>query len=263
MEIIIISLAVLGILGIVFGIILGVASKKFAVEVDERVSAVRELLPGANCGGCGFPGCDGFAAAVVEGTAEPNGCAPCSAENVAKIAAVMGKTVEAGDRKVARLLCAGTNEHCKPKADYSGLHDCKAAAMVAGGFKQCRNACLGLGTCAKVCAFGAIKIGEDGLCHVDEAKCTACGKCVDACPVAALTLMPETAAPIVACRNTRVGKVVISECAVGCIGCGKCVKACAFDAIALKDRVAVIDYNKCKNCLACLDVCPRNTIVIR
>lgn len=261
MEPIIISFAVLGALGIIFGVGLGIASKKFAVEVDERVSAVRELLPGANCGGCGFPGCDGFAAAVVEGTAEPNGCAPNSAENAAAIAKVIGKAVDlSGGKKVARLICMGDKESCGDKSAYNGPRDCKAAVLVAGGFKKCATACLGLGTCETVCPFDAIKIGEDGLCHIDEEKCTGCGKCVEACPKAALTLMPQSVTTYVACRNCNKGKVVMNECKVGCIACGKCVKACPFEAITMENNIPVINYELCRQCQACADACPKNII---
>ena len=142
---------------------LGIASKKLAVKTDPRVEQVREYLPGANCGGCGFPGCDGLAAALVEGTAAPGACSACSKENLDKIGEILGVAVQAGEKMVARVLCRGDHGACKDKAAYDGVMDCKAAILVAGGFKMCRVGCLGLGTCARVCPFGAIKIGENGI----------------------------------------------------------------------------------------------------
>ena len=263
MQVIIWSVIILGGLGVLFGIGLGVASKKLAVEKDERELAVRELLPGANCGGCGFPGCDGFAAAVVAGKAQPGGCAVCSAENAAKIGQIMGVEVTVGEKKVARVLCRGDHDACKNKAVYEGVMDCKAAALVAGGFKQCNVGCLGLGTCARVCAFGAIKIGKNGIAYIDEALCTGCGKCAEACPQHGIMLMPASVTTYPTCRNVGFGKAVSSVCTTGCIGCKLCAKTCPEGAVTIENNLPVFDYDKCVGCGLCAQKCKPGAIFHR
>ena len=252
------AVAVLFIMGIVFAILLGVAAKVFAVEVDERVPLVRECLPGANCGGCGYPGCDGLAAAIVEGTAPVNGCPVGGAAAAAKIAEVMGVAVEAGERKVAHVYCNG-GCNAVDKTKYEGLQDCTAAMRVAGGPKACAYGCMGLGSCVKACAFDAIHV-VDGVAKVDTEKCVACGKCVAACPKKLIDLVPESKKVHVNCVNKDKGPEVMKVCASGCIGCKMCEKTCKFDAIHVENNVAKIDYDKCKNCKMCAKVCPKGCI---
>lgn len=255
MEAIIWSLAILGGLGIVLGLGLGIASKKLAVKTDPRVEQVREYLPGANCGGCGFPGCDGLAAALVEGTAAPGACSACSKENLDKIGEILGVAVQAGEKKVARVLCRGDHGACKDKAAYDGVMDCKAAALVAGGFKMCRVGCLGLGTCARVCPFGAIKIGENGIAEIDEELCTGCGKCAEECPQHGIVIMEQSRPVYAVCRNRDFGKAVLNVCTAGCIGCKLCAKTCPEGAIAMENNLPVFDYEKCIGCGACAEKC--------
>ena len=261
MEIIIWSLTVIGGLGILFGVGLGIASKKLAVEVDERVAEIRELLPGANCGGCGYPGCDGFADALVKGDAQPSGCSACSKDNLERIGEVLGVKVEASAKKVARVLCQGDCNACKDKAEYDGVQDCKAAALVAGGFKQCKVGCLGLGTCAKVCPFDAIKIGPGGIATIDEEACTGCGNCAEACPMHGIVIMEQEKPVYVACRNHDFGKAVMNVCTAGCIGCKLCEKVCPEEAITMVDNLPVIDYEKCVGCGLCATKCKPGCIV--
>lgn len=261
MEIIIWSVAVLAGLGLIFGAGLGIASKKLAVKTDERVEKVREFLPGANCGGCGYPGCDGFAAAIVKEGRDPSGCCVCSQENLQEIGKIMGKSVNTAERRVARVLCGGDKGKCKNKAEYDGLMDCKAAAVVAGGFKQCAVGCLGLGTCAKVCPFGAIKVGRGNIAEVDEALCTGCGKCAAECPVHGIVLMNQKNATYVACRNQDKGKAVLSVCEAGCIACRLCEKVCPEGAIAMENNLPVIDYEKCTGCGLCAEKCKPGCLV--
>ena len=258
---VIISILVLGGLGAVFGIMLGAASKKFAVEKDERIDAVRELLPGANCGGCGYPGCDGLAAAIVEKGAEITSCAPLSKDNAGKIADVMGVAVSDVEPKVARIMCLGSQGNCKNKFEYDGADDCRAAFAIASGFKACRFACLGLGTCAKVCKFGAITMGEDGIAFIDEDKCTGCGRCEEQCPQSSIAVMERGVDVYAACTNTDKGKAVTENCTAGCIGCGICAKSCPFEAITMENNLPVIDQDKCRSCWVCVEKCPRKCII--
>ena len=258
MQNVIYAVVVLFIMGIVFAILLGVAAKVFAVEVDERIPLVRECLPGANCGGCGFPGCDGLASAIVEGRAPVNGCPVGGAAAAEKIAKVLGVEVAEGERNVAHVKCNG-GCNAVDKAVYEGLQDCNAAMRVAGGPKACAFGCMGLGSCVKACAFDAIHI-VDGVAKVDIDKCVACGKCVSTCPKKIIDLIPVSKKVHVNCVNKDKGPAVMKVCSNGCIGCRMCEKTCKFDAIHVVDGVAKIDYDKCKNCKMCTKACPKGCI---
>ena len=258
MQNVIYAVAVVFIMGIVFAILLGVAAKVFAVEVDERIPLVRECLPGANCGGCGFPGCDGLAAAIVEGRAPVNGCPVGGAAAAEKIAKVLGVEVAEGERNVAHVKCNG-GCNAIDKAVYEGLQDCNAAMRVAGGPKACAFGCMGLGSCVKACAFDAIHI-VDGVAKVDIDKCVACGKCVSTCPKKIIERVPYKQAVLVGCRNQDKGAVTRKICDVGCIGCMKCQRECPADAIKIENFVSKIDYDKCVGCGHCADICPRGII---
>ncbi len=255
---VVLAVAVLFVMGVVFAVLLGVAAKAFAVEVDERVPRVRECLPGANCGGCGYPGCDGLAAAIVAGEAPVNGCPVGGAAAAAKIAEVMGVSAEEGEKKVAHVFCNG-GCNAVDKANYEGLKDCNAALRVAGGPKACSFGCIGLGSCVKACKFDALHI-VDGVAKVDTEKCVACGKCTAACPKALIKLVPESKHVHVNCVNVGKGPQVMKVCSNGCIGCRLCEKTCRFDAIHVVNGVAKIDYDKCRNCKMCTKVCPRGCI---
>lgn len=256
------SVALLAVLGILIGVLLGVAGKVFAVEVDERVTQVRESLPGNNCGGCGYPGCDGLAEAIIAGEAEINACPVGGTAVSAKIAEIMG--VESADeaaRQVAYVKCAGTCERVKNQYNYVGEMDCREAAMVPGrGEKACSYGCLGLGSCVKECPFDAIHI-KDGIAEVDKEKCVACGRCVAICPNHVIDLIPYDSAYMVQCNSKDKGKEVMAVCETGCIGCGICVKQCEFDAITLEDNLAKIDGSKCQGCGKCAEKCPKKVIV--
>lgn len=258
MNTVIYAVIVLGVMGLLFGAILGVASKIFAVEVDERLPLVQDCLPGANCGGCGFPGCGGLATAIVEGRAPANGCPVGGAAVAAKIAEIMGVDAGGGDRMVAHIHCNG-GVNAADKARYDGLQECAAALRVAGGPKACQFACVGLGTCERACPFNAIHM-KDGVAVVDSEKCTACKKCVAACPQHIIDIVPEKDKTHVNCASKAKGPEVTKVCTVGCIGCKMCEKVCKFDAIHVVDNIAIIDYTKCKNCKMCAKACPRGTI---
>lgn len=260
-SMIIISAAVVAITGIVVGLGLGVFGEKFKVEIDEREAAVRSCLPGNNCGGCGYPGCDGLAKAINEGKAPVNAC-PVGQKPVAdKIAEVMGVTAEDGPRKVAFVRCSGTCDKTQKKYEYTGIRKCAALSVVPGlDDKGCGFGCMGYGECVSACKFDAIHL-VDGIAKVDESKCTACQACIKACPQHIITLVEADNSPIrVMCLNHSRGKDVMAVCETGCIGCGLCAKQCKSDAIQLDNNVAVIDYAKCTACGACASKCPRGVI---
>lgn len=253
------ALGVLGALGLVFGLVLGVVGKKFAVETDERVAQVRECLGGANCGACGYAGCDAFAEAVVKGEAPANGCTPGGAKAAAAIGAIMGVEVSAAEPKVARVRCNGTCENAAVRYTYTGLTSCRAAAAISGGPKECHYGCLGYGDCMARCAFGAISLA-DGIAHVDADKCTGCGMCEEACPRGIIHLLPRDKTIVVTCRNKAIGKLARLQCKTACVGCRRCERNCPSDAIHVEDGVAVIDESKCTRCGACVAGCPMHCI---
>lgn len=252
----------LGGLGLLFGLLLGVAARKFAVEKDPKAIKIAEVLPGANCGACGFPGCSGLAAAIAKGEAPVNACKVGGAAVAAKVAEIMGvEETDARERQVAHLLCRGGRGVAVQRAKYEGLHDCRSAAAFGSGGKACTFGCVGLGNCVRACPFGALSMGPDGLPVVDEEKCTGCGICVKTCPKGVLTLVPEHAKVFVACSSTAPGREVRQVCKVGCIACRICEKTCEFDAIHVVDNLARIDYAKCTNCGRCAEKCPQKIIV--
>ena len=253
---IIIAAAVVGILGILIGIFLGIASEKFKVEVDEKEILVRNELPGNNCGGCGYAGCDALAKAIAAGQAEVGACPVGGASTAEKIGAIMGVAGGTAEKKVAFVKCKGTCDKTKVQYNYYGVDDCKKVSVVPGaGEKACTYGCMGYGSCVKACAFDAIHV-VDGVAVVDKEKCVACGKCVSSCPNHLIELVPYKAEHLVQCSSHDKGKDVKSVCESGCIGCTLCTKQCEFDAIHMEDNLAVIDYEKCTNCGKCAEKCP-------
>jgi len=260
MTTILLSIVVLGVLGGIFGLLLAFAAKIFYVEVDPKVAAVRECLAGANCGGCGYPGCDGYAAAVAAGEAPTNRCVAGGAECAAKVAEVMGVAAGDAERMVAFVPCSGTTGVAEPRFNYNGPKDCQAAMLFGGrSSKMCTFACVGLGNCVSVCQFDAMHI-VDGVAKVDRDKCVGCGACVDICPKNIISLIPESQMVMPVCGNKDKGAAVMKMCKVGCIGCMKCQRECPADAIVVKDNLAVIDVTKCVQCGHCADICPRHII---
>lgn len=259
MNNILIAIAALGGLGLIFGIILAIASKVFHVQVDPKITQIREALPGVNCGACGFPGCDGLAKAIATGEAPVTACPVASSEAVGELGNIMGVKAEIGNKKVARVMCNGCQENAVDKFKYQGIMDCKAANMISGGSKACSAGCLGLGTCVNVCQFDAIKI-ENGVAVIDKDKCTSCEKCVDVCPKFIIDMVPYNQEVFVDCKNTDFGKSVKLDCKVGCIGCKLCEKNCSFDAIKVENNIATIDYDKCTECMVCVLKCPTKAI---
>lgn len=259
MNSILVAVAILGVMGLAFGIILGIAAKVFEVPVNAKIVQVRGALPGANCGACGFPGCDGLAEAIAEGKAPVNACPVGGESCAAEIAKIMGAEAGATEKQVARVLCNGTCTNATEKYKYEGITDCRAAALVAGGSKTCSYGCLGYGSCEKVCNFDAIRI-KDGVAVIDKEKCTSCKACIEVCPKQIIELVPYKQKVVVDCKNHKTGKVVKDSCQVGCIGCQMCVRACPFDAMEFEDNLAFINYDKCTNCRICANTCPTGAI---
>ncbi len=250
---------VLGGLGLLFGIGLSLASKAFSVERDPRIDEVRKALPGANCGACGYPGCDGLASAIVAGEAPVDACNVGGAPVAEKIADIMGVNVTESVRYVATVLCQGDCNKAKEKYIYDGIMDCRAQNMLAGGSKSCSYGCLGYGTCKDVCEFDAIQI-IDGIAVIDKDKCTACKRCISVCPKGIIELIPYEQEVIIKCKSRDPGKIVRNNCNIGCIGCGICAKNCPQEAIELENNLAKIDYEKCVNCGICAEKCPTKAI---
>ncbi len=253
----------LGCMGLLFGSALAYASQKFAVETDPRISGVVDVLPGINCGGCGYPGCVSFAGAVVSGLAPVDGCVVGGSDCAVKVAAIMGVKTETGPRKLARVLCKGDCDNSLERFKYEGIQDCKAAAMLLGGSKSCQNGCMGLGTCERVCPFDAIHVNDKGLAVVDADKCVACGLCIRACPKAVIAYVPFGQRVIVDCSNREKGRHVRKNCNAACVACGLCEKNCPVDAIHVQDNLAGIDYAKCTSCMICVEKCPTKAIAGR
>ena len=260
MKSILLAIAVLGALGAVFGALLAYASKIFHVEVDPKQEKVRACLAGANCGGCGYPGCDGYAAAVARGEAPTNKCVAGGAEAAAKIAEIMGVSGTDVEKMVAFVPCSGIAGHAEMRFNCSGPVDCRAAMLFGGkSNKTCTFACIGLGNCTRACQFDAIHI-VDGVAKVNRARCVGCGACADACPKSIIKLIPESQKIMPACGNHDKGAKVMKMCDFGCIGCMKCQRECPAEAIKIENFVSTIDYDKCVGCGHCADICPRGII---
>ena len=245
-------------IALIFGAILVVASHFLTVKKDERTEAVEKLLAQSNCGGCGRAGCAQFAEALVKGEAKLSDCRATPAANKEKIAAILGGG-DAGEDTVAVVHCCGGHA-CLDKYDYQGYGDCASCELIAGGVKACPVGCIGKKTCAGVCRYGAVGVGDAGVARVDKEKCISCGACIEHCPKRIIGRIPKAAQVYIACSNHGKGKEVTELCKNGCIGCGLCAKNCPQGAIAMQDGLPVIDYAKCVGCLVCVQKCPRKCI---
>ena len=266
MNLILIAVISLGAIALVLAAILYVASKKFAVYEDPRIAQVGEVLPQANCGGCGYPGCSGFADACVKaGSLDGKFCPVGGQPVMAQIADILGLAATEAEPMVAVVRCNGSCANRPRINQYDGAKSCAIAASLYGGETGCSYGCLGCGDCVAACQFGAITMDEEtGLPVVDEEKCTACGACAKACPRHIIELRkkgPKGRRVYVQCVNKDKGAVAKKACAVACIGCGKCQKVCNFDAITVENNVAYIDFNKCRMCTKCVDECPTGALV--
>lgn len=266
MNLILVAVISLGAIGLISAIVLFVASKKFAVYEDPRIGEVAEVLPQANCGGCGYPGCAGFAEACVKaGSLEGKLCPVGGQPVMARVAAILGLEAASAEPKVAVVRCNGSCEHRPRTTRYDGVSSCAVANATYGGETDCTFGCLGCGDCVDACQFDAIHMNpETGLPEVDENACTACGACVKACPRRIIELRPKgknNRRVYVSCVNKDKGAQTRKACSVGCIGCGKCVKVCPFEAITLENNLAYIDPAKCKLCRKCEAECPQRAIL--
>ena len=240
MELILITTAVITVIGLVVGAGLVFTGKKFAVEVDEREAAVRELLPGNNCGACGFAGCDAMAAAIAKGEAPANGC-PVGGNPVAqKIGAVMGVEADAVSRRIAFVRCKGSCEYTQNQGNYIGIRDCASALRSGLNLTGCDYGCLGLGSCVKACPQQAITV-RDGVAVVDRRRCVGCGLCAKACPKGLIELIPESHLVAVRCSNKDRGPQVKKVCSAGCIGCMLCTRQCETGAITVENNLAHVN----------------------
>lgn len=259
---IIIAGVVVGCIGIILGLFLGISGEKLAVETDPRIEEIEALLPGNNCGGCGYAGCSALAKAIASGEASPTQCPVGGEKNGDKIAAIIG--VEApvkSIKKVAFVKCAGNCKKAEDHYEYTGIKDCAAMEYVPGkGEKACSYGCLGYGNCVKACPFDAICI-VDGIAVVNPVLCRACGRCIDACPRGLIEFVPYDAAHLVQCNSKDRGPAVMKVCSVGCIGCRICEKNCPENAICVVDNLAHIDQDKCTGCGICAEKCPKKIII--
>jgi len=257
---ILIPIAIMAGIGLVLAILLGYAANVFEVKQDPRVEELILVLPGVNCGGCGFAGCEAYAKGVALNGADPTLCTVGGPVVANQIGDIMGVKVNAQEIMVAYVKCNGDCEKAKDKYEYHGIMDCvSAAALPGGGAKSCTYGCLGLATCVAVCDFDAIVI-RDGIAIIDENKCTNCGACVKACPKNIIESVPLNSRVRVACNSLDGARDIMQNCEVGCIACKKCEKACEYDAIHVNNNLAKIDYDKCTQCNACVEVCPKSTI---
>jgi len=250
---------ILLVLAMLFAIALAYLGKKLAVSRDERIDQVKDCLSGANCGACGYAGCDGFATALVEGKAELSSCNATSKEKKEEIAEILGLTDTGEATKV--VVCCHGGQDAKDKYDYVGYGDCRSMELLAGGRKQCAWGCLGTGSCVDACQHHAVTVKQKGYSEVSLSKCISCGKCISVCPKKIIKRIPTSATYYVACSNHQKGKEVRELCTKGCIACGICVKQCEVGAITIVDNLATIDYTKCINCGKCAAKCPQRCIV--
>ncbi|MBQ7566353.1 MAG: RnfABCDGE type electron transport complex subunit B [Oscillospiraceae bacterium] len=259
MSIIVITTIVIALIGLLVGAGLVFAGEKFKVETDPRESAIRDALPGNNCGGCGYAGCDAMAAAVAKGEAPVTGC-PVGGKDVAeKLAAVMGTEAGKMERKVAFVKCKGTCDVTKNQGNYVGEQDCRSVVLGGLNIADCGYGCLGLGSCVTACPEQAITV-KNGVAVVNRSRCIACGLCVRTCPRGLIELIPADQFVTVQCSNRDRGVTVKQVCAVGCIGCSICARQCEADAIVVDGSLAHINYDACTQCGKCVEKCPMKVI---
>lgn len=250
------------VIGTVAGVILSVASILLHTPVDETQEKLRECLPGANCGACGYAGCDSYAEAIAAGDADVSLCVPGGASTKSLLAGIMGVDAGGFRRMAAFVTCNGTADNATEKMRYIGAESCAAANQIFGGSRSCVYGCMGYGDCVTVCEYDAIYI-SNGVSVVDPNKCVGCKRCITACPKSIISLVPAESTAYVVCSSHDKGPLVKKACSVGCIGCTKCVKVCPQEAISMNNFLAIVDYDKCTACGLCADSCPQKCISIQ
>jgi len=263
LKLILISTAGIGGLGLLFGFVLGAASKIFRQEIDPRIKEIEKILPGANCGACGFPGCAAYAQAIIESNADISLCIPGGNEVQVKIAQLLGKKSVTTTKKIAKVRCVGDKNTVAKIGKYDGIKSCIAVHFTIGGDKECVYGCLGYGDCVKACPFDAIHLGENGIPYVNEEKCTGCGLCVKACPRNVIELVPDTAYMFIKCVSKDFGPSVSKVCKKGCIGCGICARVNNNEGIKIENNLPVIDYEHFRGDKTAAEKCPTKVIEFR
>lgn len=258
-SMIIIAVCIVSGIGLVIGLILAIASILMAVPVDEKVEAVTNALPGANCGACGYSGCAGYAKALAEGEAKLGACSPGGEECAKAVAEILGVEAGAVDRKVALVHCMGSCDNTDTKMEYQGISSCAAAAALHGGAGACNFGCIGLGDCAQVCSADAITVCN-GVAIIDAELCRGCGLCVSACPKKIISVVSYKKQTVVRCSNTDKGAQAKKVCKSACIGCKKCEKVCEAGAVTVANFKASVDSEKCTGCDKCIEACPQGCI---
>lgn len=254
------EVTVLSGLGLAFATALVIASRKLAVQTDERIGRVRGLLPGSNCGACGFAGCDDYASTLVRDSSHIQACRQISGMERRDIGRLLGIEVVEVEPPVAKIMCGGGS---RVSFKYLGAEECALAAGLMGGHLECKYGCLGFGDCARACVFEAIEMGADGLPLIDEHKCRGCGLCVKACPKGIIKLIPRDKIIVfLLCSSTKPAKIKAAACKNSCVACGLCVKACPIGAVKVENNLAVINHDFCTRCGECVKACRRNCLKI-
>lgn len=263
MQIVIITLVVSFLIAFILGFLLGVFKRIFYVPTNPIQEKVRAVLPGANCGACGFPGCDGFAEAVASRAAPANGCAAGGAATARAVGEILGVDADAQAR-ITLLACQGTCDNAQPRGVYDGVQTCAAAKLSANGTKLCMYGCIGFGDCIAACKFGALHMAAGGLPSVDYAVCTGCGACMNVCPQKLYALVPaDRSGAFARCSNRSANKpAIVKNCKAGCIKCGKCERNCPQHAITITNGIPLVDYSTCTSCGVCIEGCPTHVLAL-
>ncbi len=257
---ILVPMLILTAIGLFFAILIVVVTRFFAVEENKRAVEVRDLLPGANCGACGYSGCEAYAVALADSETDVGKCTVGGVSVANDLALLLGLEVSAIEPTVAHVMCQGTTEHTSKRYAYSGTISCSAAHGLFSGPNSCTYGCIGFGDCVYHCPYGAIDL-IDGIAVINEKKCKACGLCVQTCPKKIIFMVPKReGATMVSCRNKWPGAQTRKNCTIGCIGCRKCFNVCEFGAITMDGPLSVIDQSKCTRCGKCVEVCPTHSI---
>ena len=263
-ETILLPAMLFGGLALIFGYVLGYAAKLFYVKTDPKIEAINGVLPGVNCGACGYPGCSGYADAIVQKDEEINLCTPGGKEVMLKISEIMGKTSTEKERTVAIIHCkSGGYENTNLKYDYHGIKSCKAAILLSGGPNQCNYGCVSQDDCLRACQFGAISVDKDGMRVIDKDKCTGCQACAKACPRRLIKMLPVSKTVFLLCSSKDKATQARKFCGnkTPCIGCGLCSKNCPYNAVTIENNLAILDYSLCANCGLCATKCPTKAIL--